>query len=599
MNTFRFGMSVYKKHLKITFLCLLLFQILTVLGLYFYKFNQLIVDYVLMRGEGASGEEGIFNFLIDGRFGAYGTAELLLAVCVTFALFLLVRHICVYLNLYLLHLNGVNFEGDLRRMTMRKLLDQSSNVLNKYNTGELLTILNFDCIQFKDMFAIAIPNVLNYVLLYVYCFFFLFAIHPLLVIPAVAITPLIFFVAHRYVRAAHKVNEKIRDANSDLNMCVQENINAVRVVRSFAAEDTELGKFDEKNKKTRDAYFENADVVTRFRIAFDAMRWLVYLSSIALGAYLATVGKITIGDFSAFISYVMILMNSIIIVVDALFQCQVFSVAGGRIQDFLNRREQIVQSAHPLPVLGLPHIEIKDVSLDLDNAEILENIDLDIPFGKRIGVIGGTGSGKSVLFRVVNRFLDPTSGSVLLNGIDIREYELDEVRRQFSYVPQDVFLFSDTVSTNISYYNEKASDTSIRKCAEIAQADDFIRGLPNGYDTVIGERGVGLSGGQKQRLSIARALLKAAPVIIFDDATSALDTETEQKVFENVKKYYKGVTMLISAHRISSIEDMDEIIYMDRGRIVERGTHSELIEKKGLYYETYMAQMTDLEEVTL
>lgn len=599
MSTFRFGLAVYKKHLKITFLCLFLFQMLTILGLYFYKFNQLIVDYVLLRGEGASGEEGIFNFLIDGRFGAYGSGSLLLAICVTFALFLLVRHCSVYLNNYLLQLNGVNFEGDLRRLTMRKLLAQSSNVLNKYNTGEMLTILNFDCIQFKDLFALSIPNVINHCLLFLYCFFFLFAIHPLLVIPAAVIAPCVFFVAYRYVRAAHKVNEKIRDANSELNMCVQENINAVRVVRASAAEDAELEKFEEKNKRTRDTYFENADVVTRFRIAFDVLRWSVNLSSTALGAYLAATGKITIGDFSAFLSYVMILMNSIIAMVDSLFQCQIFSVAGGRIRNFLEKKEQIVEADSPLPVLGLPHIEIKNVSLNLDDTEILENIDLDIPFGKRIGIIGGTGSGKSVLFRIVNRFLDPSEGQVLLNGEDIREYEIEQVRRQFSYVPQDVFLFSDTVSVNIAYYNEKAGQNAVRKCAEIAQADEFIRKLPDGYDTVIGERGVGLSGGQKQRLSIARALLKAAPVLIFDDATSALDTETEQKVFEEVKNNYRGVTQLISAHRISSIMDMDEIIYMEHGRIVERGTHEQLLAMKGRYFETYMAQQTDAEEVML
>ena len=358
-------------------------------------------------------------------------------------------------------------------------------------------------------------------------------------------------------------------------------------------------KFDKQNETTRNAYFRHVETVTRYGIAFNCIRWFIYLGSIGLGAYLATIGKISIGDFSAFVSYGIIIMSAIITLVSSLFNGQQYLIAGGKIKDFLERKEAIQEAEYPMPVLGAPHIEINDVSLSIDGTKVLDHVSLDIPYGKRIGVIGATGSGKSTLFRLINRFIDPDEGEVLLNDENIKEYSINEVRRQFGFVLQDVFLFSDTVANNISYYNEHANVHMVKKCAQIAQADEFIQNLSEGYDTIIGERGVGLSGGQKQRLSIARALLKKAPVLIFDSATSALDTETEQRVFEGIKKHYRGITLLISTHRISAIQDMDEIIYMDGGKIIERGTHEQLLALKGHYFATYMAQQTSLSEVTL
>lgn len=599
MTTLRFGLSVYKKRLKVTFLCLLVFQVYTLMGLFYYKFNQLIVDYVLLGGDGASGKEGLFNFLIDGRFGAYGTWSLFFAIAISYALFMLIRHACYYFYMVVSQYEGQNFEGDIRRMTMRKLLDQSTNVLNKYNTGELLTLLNFDSSHFRLFFVNSMPDIFNYVCRIIYCFIFLAAIHPLLMIPTAVIAPVLFLIGHRYVRAANRVNKDIRTANSDLNMCVQENINAVRIIRSNASEDIEMQKFDKQNENTRNAYFRHVETVTRYGIAFNCIRWFIYLGSIGLGAYLATIGKISIGDFSAFVSYGIIIMNAIIILVSSLFNGQQYLIAGGKIKEFLDGKEQIQEAEYPMPVLGAPHIEINDVSLSIDGTKVLDHVSLDIPYGKRIGIIGATGSGKSMLFRLINRFVDPDEGEVLLNDENIKEYSVNEVRRQFGFVLQDVFLFSDTVANNISYYNEHANMNTVKKCAQIAQADEFIQGLSDGYDTVIGERGVGLSGGQKQRLSIARALLKKAPVLIFDSATSALDTETEQRVFEGIKKHYRGITLLISTHRISALQDMDEIIYMDGGKIVERGTHEQLLALQGHYYHTYVAQQTSLSEVTL
>ena len=221
---------------------------------------------------------------------------------------------------------------------------------------------------------------------------------------------------------------------------------------------------------------------------------------------------------------------------------------------------------------------------------LLKHIDLKIPFGKKIGFMGGTGSGKSVLLKSLVRIYDATEGQILINGKDVREYELDDLRNVFAYVFQDVFLFSNTIDANIAFYAPNVDKEEVMRVAELAQAGGFIRSLPQGYETIVGEKGLGLSGGQKQRISIARALLKNAPVLVLDDASSALDVITERKLMRAIKDNYPDRTILIAAHRVSSLADCDEILYMQDGEIIERGTFEELIAQNGRFAEIYRMQ---------
>ena len=229
-----------------------------------------------------------------------------------------------------------------------------------------------------------------------------------------------------------------------------------------------------------------------------------------------------------------------------------------------------------------------------DGHAVLSDVCIDLPLGKHLGVMGKTGSGKTILANVMMRFYDPTSGKVTLDGVNEKDMRLGDVRRAFSPVMQDVFLFSETVEKNIAFYDETASHERVEWAAQTAQAADFINNLQEGYQSIIGERGVGLSGGQKQRISIARALLKNAPIIILDDASSALDMETEQALAESMRRELQGHTVVTIAHRVSSVKDCDEIIYLENGVIVERGTHEELLGLKGRYYEIYKEQYGEL-----
>lgn len=243
-------------------------------------------------------------------------------------------------------------------------------------------------------------------------------------------------------------------------------------------------------------------------------------------------------------------------------------------------------------VISEAHIQIVHGSLEIGGQKILKDINLDITPGKKIGIVGGTGSGKSVLLESLIRIHDMTEGQVILNGTDIREYELNSLRRQFSYVFQDVFLFSNTITSNIAYSEPEAERQQIEKAAEHAQAHGFISKLTEGYETIVGERGLGISGGQKQRVSIARALLRNAPILVLDDSTSALDVGTEKRLLRDIKTYYPDKTLLISAHRLTSVVDCDEIIYLKDGEIIERGSFEELMALNGTFAKIYNIQVT-------
>lgn len=551
--------------------------------------GALFVDFIL-TDNGVGSDGGVFSFLTDGRFGEPQTWRLFFSITIVFAACVVLREIIIYTRNVLFQYNGLCFENEMRDYTYKKLVELDSGTVAAYNTGELLTTMNSDIITFKEMLSRVLQNLGDSFFVLALSFTILaFNSLWMLIIPAV-VGPILIFVLVRYTRAARRVSRNIRSNNARMNLTVQENINAVRLIRSFANEDVEERKFDAVNTGLRDSYYEQVDVSAKFGLAFNTIRHVAYVSTVAIGAVLVLNGAFLVGIMTACITYVLKIMDHLTQVSNNLYQLQYGLVSGGRIMEFLERKTRIPEPERPQKVSGRPEIELKNVSVTAEGKPLLKHIDLKIPFGKKIGFMGGTGSGKSVLLKSLVRIYDATEGQILINGKDVREYELDDLRNVFAYVFQDVFLFSNTIDANIAFYAPNVDKEEVMRVAELAQAGGFIRSLPQGYETIVGEKGLGLSGGQKQRISIARALLKNAPVLVLDDASSALDVITERKLMRAIKDNYPDRTILIAAHRVSSLADCDEILYMQDGEIIERGTFEELIAQNGRFAEIYRMQ---------
>lgn len=590
MGVFSYGMRYWKKHVPCAVFCQILGFIAIALDLLLPLLSALFVDYILTDSGAGSGEGNIFSFLADGRFGQPQTWRLFFSITAVFAVFVLLREVVIYTRNVLFQYNGLLFENEMRDCTYKKLVELDSGTVAAYNTGELLTTLNSDIITFKEMLSRVLQNLGDsFFVLVLSCTILALNSAWMLLIPAV-IAPVLLTVLVRYAKAAKRVSSNIRTNSARLNLTVQENINAVRLVRSFANEDIEESKFDAVNEDLKKAYYDQADTSSKFNLAFNVIRQIAYIATIAIGAVLVLRGVFLVGIMTACITYVLKIMDHLTQISNNVYQLQYGLVSGGRIMEFLEKKTRIPEAAVPQKVGRRPEIELKNVSITADGKQLLKHVDLKIPFGKKIGFMGGTGSGKSVLLKSLVRIYDATEGQICIDGKDVRDYDLEDLRDVFAYVFQDVFLFSNTVDANIAFYAPDAAKEEVMRVAELAQAGGFIRSLPQGYETIVGEKGLGLSGGQKQRISIARALLKNAPVLVLDDASSALDVITERRLMRSIKENYPERTILIAAHRVSSLADCDEILYMQDGEIVERGTFEELAAGGGRFAEIYRMQ---------
>lgn len=591
MDIIKFGMKYWKKYLPSAIICQLIGFVVLTISLLFPQLNQLFIDYVINYDPSAvTQSNNIFAFLVDGTHGEPGRISQFFSIAIVFGSMLIAYEVLRYIRNNLFIRNGVKMESDMRADSYRKLTEQSNIVLSRYSAGDLFTTLHQDIMSFKELFSTSLLLILDAVYMIVITIVLLANASWYLMLIPLLLSPVLLITLRSFMKSAREISVAIRDCRADMNMTVQENINAVRIVRSFANEELENRKFDECNEAIKQIFFKHANFISRYSVYFNVIRQVAYVASIAVGAFLVLSGNLSVGALVAFTGYVQTFMNCITQLNDAMFVAQQYLVSGGRLMVFMQTGNIIDNPANPLPMPKAPHLRLENVSLMMDDQLVLSHINLDIPYGKKVGIMGGTGSGKTVLLKALTRLYDVTEGSITVNGRDLREYDLEEVRRQFSFVFQDVFLFSNTVDSNIAFYNPNESEERILEVSEQAMADEFVSKLPQGYQTVIGEKGLGLSGGQKQRLSIARALAKNAPVLVLDDATSALDMHTEKALLACIKEKYDDHTLIISAHRASSVAACDEIIYLQDGQIVERGSFDELMAMNGTFARIYRKQ---------
>lgn len=588
MDVMRFGYRYWRRNMPMAVFAQILSFIALLAELFIPIVQEMLVDYVIF--DDVAKTDGVFSFMLNGRYGDIHTFRLLISLSVLFIILLSVRIVFVYVRNVINQRLGLRLETDLRMATFDKLMELDSSSISDINTGELLTTINSDTIMYKELFSRIISNCLDSIFVIILSSVILASINIYLLLVPVCIMPFFIVSLMRFKRLAMTNYQAIRDNNSTMNLTVQENIEAVRLVRSFTNERLEKDKFDTANTKLKDSYIGQIKLSAKFEVIFSSIRQFAYIGSIAVSAVLVMKGYMQVGFLVAATSYVLKIMNFITLINNCIFQMQQQLVSGKKMMEFMNLESKIKDGDIVADDTKKVDIKIENASMVIDGKQVLKNINLDIPYGKKVGIIGGTGSGKSVLLESFVRIHDMTSGRITLNGIDIRDYTIESLREQYSYVFQDVFLFSNTIDSNIAYSEPHAAKEQIIKAAKHAQAHSFIEELQDGYETIVGERGLGISGGQKQRVSIARALLKDAPVLIMDDSTSALDINTEKKLLNMIKEKYPKKTILISAHRISSVVNCDEIIYLQDGEIVERGTFDELMKINGHFAAVYNIQ---------
>ncbi len=597
MDTLKFGFKYWKKQLPMAMFAQLIGFAAIIADLMIPMLSGILLNYIIKGIPMEKGAGGIFSFLLDGSFGEVQTYELFFHVALVYGAFILVRIILIYSKNLINQFLGLNLETDLRVVTFQKLMGLDSMTISEYNSGELLQILNHDTIMFKQMFCRMIPNIIDSIFVLGLTTYLLSTINLWFILIPLTLMPFLATALMRFRKKAKANFRKIRECDSRMNLTVQENIEAVRLVRSFTNESLEREKFDKSNKNVKDSHINQIWLSSKFEVVFHSIRQIAYIGTIAIGAVLVIKGYMLVGYIATCSAYVMKIMDHITQINNTLFQMQQQLVAGQKMKSFMDFDSRIPDDGTLEEVSSKPDISIRDASVVIDEKPVLEHITIDIPYGKKLGIVGGTGSGKSVLLKSLVRIHDVNDGSITVNGTDVKEYRLKALRSLYSYVFQDVFLFSNTVESNIAYSSPEIEDEFVTKAATDAQAHRFITELSEGYKTIVGERGLGISGGQKQRVSIARALLKNAPVLVFDDSTSALDVNTEKKLLETINREYGDKTVIITAHRMSSVVDCDEIIYMKDGVITERGTFAELMALQGDFAQVYNIQQAQRQQV--
>jgi len=502
----------------------------------------------------------------------------------------LVKMVFEFIRMKWGHILGVRMEYDMREDIFRHIQKLSFNYFDNTKTGHIMSRISNDLNTIAEVAHHAPEDLILSVFLVIGSFFFMFKFNAVLAVIAVIPLPFMLLWGIKYGGKMRQGFRRVRRKIADINSTVENSVQGIREVKSYANEDLEIEKFEHVNIHFKMAKEKMYTIMGIFYSGFHFLSDMYYLLVIAGGAWLYLEGRITPSDIVAFILYVNIILNPIQRLMNFTEQFNQGAASFERFTEIMDIEPDIEDRAHARtfhPVKG--RIDVNHVWFKYSSSPdwILQDIHFSVPEGRSVAIVGESGAGKSTIVSLIPRFYEPQRGAITIDGYDIMDLQQRFLRENIGLVQQNVFLFDGTIRENIMYGRPLAEEEQMVEAARYANIYDFIMSLPDGFDTYVGERGVKLSGGQKQRISIARVFLKNPPLLIFDEATSSLDTESESLIQEAMFTLSKNRTTIIIAHRLSTVRHVDKIVVLNKGRLVEEGTHESLLQKEGFYHKLY------------
>lgn len=567
-----------------------------IIGTIVYNVLQLTVPYVSSKlvDMFLSGEKAAYNWANNSNMFFYLVGAM---VGVT-----ILRTVIVYLDCMSYEHVSQHVLFRVRNYLYDKIQRQDMKFYSTFRTGDLMTRVTGDLDAVRHMVAWVVRMIVESFSLYTAAMVYFFIMNWKMALCIMVLSPFIFIVIYMFRQKVRPMHAKLREKLAEMNTYAQENISGNRVVKAFAREDYEIKKFDKANTDYRDTNRETALVWVKFYPFVEGMASMMSIALLLIGGSFLIYSianpdnvQLTMGQFVAFSGLIWAIQNPMRMMGNIMNEFQRFSAASAKVMEIYYSEPEIVDAPdaidHPENFKG--KVEFRNVSFMYSdgNLPVLKNISFTAEPGQTVAIMGETGCGKTSLIHLIPRFYEPTGGEVLIDGVDIKKYKLEQLRKNIGLATQDVLLYSDTIEGNIAYGDPHITAEQVVKFARYSAASEFIAKMPEGYDTIVGERGVGLSGGQKQRISLARALAIEPSILILDDTTSAVDMETEKQIQDSLRHLDFPCTKIIIAQRISTTKFADKIIILQNGEITEEGSHEELIKKGGYYSDLVKLQL--------